>query len=60
MDSDTKKPVRVATKARIPLKVRKRQLAEIRRRLEAGELDSNLALMETAIALLDGDLPRAR
>ena len=60
MESKAKKPVRVATRAGIPRQVRERQIDEIRRRLKAGELDSRLALMETAMALLDGDLPRAR
>lgn len=44
----------------IPPDVRERQLDEIKRRMEAGELDSDLAMMETAIALLDGDRPRPR
>ena len=35
----------------------RKRLEEVRRRLEAGELDSDLALVETALALLDGDLP---
>jgi len=33
------------------------RLAEVRQRLESGELDSDLALVETALALLDGDRP---
>jgi len=33
------------------------RLAEVRRRLEAGELDTELALVETALAILDGDRP---
>ena len=35
----------------------RRRLEDVRRRLESGELDSELALVETALALLDGDLP---
>ena len=44
----------------VPIEADERQrkrLEEVRRRLEAGELDSDLALVETALALLDGDLP---
>ena len=37
--------------------VRPDRVAEVRQRLEAGELDSELALVETALALIDGDLP---
>ncbi len=47
--------IRVETGAKTPPEVRERQLAEIRRRLEAGELDSDLAVLETACAILDGD-----
>ncbi len=36
--------------------MRELQLDEIRSRLEAGELDSDLAAIETAFALLDGDV----
>ena len=39
---------------------RRDRLAEVQRRLEAGELDSELALVETALALLDGDLPQVQ
>ena len=46
---------RVDTRAKTPPEVRERQLADVRRRLEAGELDSDLAAIETAFALLDGD-----
>ena len=52
--------VRKDTGGAIPPEVRQRQLDEIKRRMEAGELDSDLALMETAMAMLDGDRPRPR
>jgi hypothetical protein len=32
-------------------------VAEVRRRLESGELDADVALVETALARLDGDPP---
>lgn len=35
-----------------------RRIDEVRQRLEEGELDSELAALETALALLDGDRPR--
>jgi hypothetical protein len=35
-----------------------RRIEEVRARLEQGELDSELAALETALALLDGDRPR--
>jgi len=38
--------------------LRRQRIEEIRRRLESGELDSDLALVETALALLDGDVPQ--
>lgn len=38
--------------------LRQSRVDEVRRRLEAGELDSDLALVETALALLDGDRPK--
>jgi len=44
-------------KAGMPEGVRQALVAEVRRRLESGELDSELALVETALALLDGDRP---
>ena len=44
------------TDGAVPDHVRARLVAEVRRRLEAGELDSDLARIETALALLDGDL----
>lgn len=47
--------LRVETGARIPDSLRAELVAEVRRRLEAGELDSDLARIETALALLDGD-----
>ena len=45
------------TEARVPEEVRQALVAEVRRRLESGELDSDLAMVETALALLDGDRP---
>jgi hypothetical protein len=48
--------LRVETEANVPPEVRERQLDDIRQRLEAGELDSDLAAIETAFALLDGDV----
>jgi hypothetical protein len=35
--------------------VRRQLVEEVRRRLASGELDSDLARVETAFALLDGD-----
>ena len=46
----------IETEGVVPDHVRARLVAEVRRRLEAGELDSDLARIETALALLDGDL----
>lgn len=43
------------TGAEVPASVRADLVAEVRKRLEEGELDSELALVETALALLDGD-----
>ncbi len=37
---------------------RNRHLDDVRRRLESGELDSPMAVLETAAALLDGDRPK--
>jgi hypothetical protein len=45
----------VPTGADTPDRVRKELVEEVRRRLESGELDSDLARVETAFALLDGD-----
>ncbi len=53
------KELNIPTDAEIPAEVRKRRLAEIAERLEAGELDSDLAAIETAMALLDGDISGA-
>jgi len=47
------------TGADTPPDVRRQLVDEVRRRLANGELDSDLARVETAFALLDGDL-RAR
>lgn len=49
--------VEIRTEARVPVEVRQALVAEVRRRLESGELDSELAMVETALALLDGDRP---
>ena len=40
----------------IPADVQKRRLAEVAERIESGELDSDLAAIETAMALIDGDI----
>ena len=50
-------PLRMRTGADLPVHVREELVAEVKRRLETGELDSDLAIVETALALLDGDLP---
>ncbi len=47
--------LRVETGAETPAHVRQKLLEEVRRRLATGELDSDLARVETAVALLDGD-----
>ncbi len=47
--------LRVETGAEAPAHVRQKLLEEVRRRLAMGELDSDLARVETAFALLDGD-----
>ena len=57
MTENEDKRVHVPLPGEVDERQRKR-LEEVRRRLEAGELDSDLALVETALALLDGDLPR--
>ena len=49
--------LRQSTGADIPDEVRDELMEEVRRRLAEGELDSDLALVETAFALLDGDCP---
>lgn len=54
-DSDGR--LRHLTGADVPDAVRDELMAEVRRRLAEGELDSDLALVETALALLDGDRP---
>jgi hypothetical protein len=43
------------TGAGTPTAVRRQIVEEVRRRLASGELDSDLARVETAFALLDGD-----
>jgi hypothetical protein len=48
--------VRIHTGADTPPAVRKKLVDEVRRRLANGELDTDIARMETAFALLDGDL----
>lgn len=55
MTQRTDERVEVRTGARMPEEVRQALVAEVRRRLESGELDSELAMVETALALLDGD-----
>jgi hypothetical protein len=47
--------VRLPTGADTPTTVRRQLVEEVRRRLASGELDSDLARVETALALLDGD-----
>jgi hypothetical protein len=44
------------TQAAVPSDVQERRLADVADRIEAGELDSDLAAIETAMALLDGDI----
>lgn len=51
----TEERIEIRTGARMPEEVRQALVAEVRRRLECGELDSELAIVETALALLDGD-----
>ena len=43
----------------VPEPDRNRHLDDVRRRLESGELDSDMAVLETAAAMLDGDQPTA-
>ncbi len=57
MTNRSEQRVEIRTEARVPEEVRQALVAEVRRRLENGELDSELAMVETALALLDGDLP---
>ncbi|HEX5138766.1 MAG TPA: hypothetical protein VFY93_17470 [Planctomycetota bacterium] len=40
--------------------MRRKLVDEVRRRLANGELDTDIARMETAFALLDGDLRAGR
>ena len=47
--------VRLATGAETPDHVREELVAAVKRKLESGELDSEIARVETALALLDGD-----
>lgn len=47
--------LRVETGADTPDPVRQKLVEEVRRRLATGELDSEIARVETAFALLDGD-----
>ena len=46
----------ITTQAAVPSDVQERRLADVAQRIEAGELDSDLAAIETAMALLDGDV----
>jgi hypothetical protein len=48
--------LRIETGADTPTAVRRKLVDEVRRRLANGELDTDLARVETAFALLDGDL----
>jgi hypothetical protein len=48
-------PLELPVEGAIPSDIRAEQLREIKRRLEAGELDSDEAVIETAFAMLDGD-----
>jgi len=57
MTNRSKGRVEIRPTAGVPVGVRQALVAEVRRRLESGELDSELALVETALALLDGDRP---
>jgi hypothetical protein len=50
--------LRVETGADTPAPVRRKLVDEVRRRLADGELDSDLARVETAFAILDGDRRR--
>jgi len=50
--------LRVETGADTPGPVRRKLVDEVRRRLADGELDSDLARVETAFAILDGDRRR--
>lgn len=50
--------LRLPTGADVPEEVRRDLVDQVRRRLLAGELDSEIALVETALALLDGDLQK--
>ena len=53
----TREPkLHVETGAATPPAVRRQLVEEVRRRLASGELDSDIARVETAFALLDGDL----
>lgn len=47
--------LRIDTGADTPPPVRRKLVDEVRRRLAMGELDSDLARVETAFAILDGD-----
>jgi len=46
---------RILVEADMPEAARRELIAAVRRRLAEGELDSDLARLETAVALLDGD-----
>ncbi len=52
------KKLSIETDAEAPAEVLKRRLADVAERLEDGELETDLAAIETAMALLDGD-PRS-
>jgi hypothetical protein len=52
---DPEGSLRIETGADTPAGVRRQLVEEVRRRLLSGELDSEIARVETAFALLDGD-----
>ncbi len=54
--SDSERLSFTTTQAAVPSDVQERRLADVAQRIEAGELDSDLAAIETAMALLDGDI----
>ena len=50
--------LRLSTGAEPPEQIREQLVEEVRRKLKSGELDSAVALVETAVAILDGDAGR--
>jgi len=55
MKDQTPDCLRVPTGAETPEEVRAQLVEKVRERLQRGELDSEVAMVETALALLDGD-----